>query len=65
MNDSSEDAFIAENMKVEDLKKRLEEIEYAIQKSETKSLPLCEQAEDGKTVGSRNPKGKASKKNKA
>ena len=49
---------------VEQLMERQKEIEDALQKSESKSMDACEQAEDGKTVGKGNAKRRKTPKKK-
>lgn len=65
MHEDSEDAFISVDEQKTKLEERLEEIQDALQKSETKSVDAQEQTSNGQGVGSRNPKRKkASQKGK-
>jgi len=58
----SEDAYSNKWADTQALTKRLEEIEDALQKSETKSIHVCEQTVHGQAVRSRNPKRKTTAK---
>lgn len=58
LHEPGEDAFISNEHQTKKLKARLEEIEDALQKSETKSVDVHQQTRNGKGMGERNPKRK-------